>query len=309
VWMGLEINLISFIPIMMSSRLIMETERALKYFIIQALGSGLLLFGVFLYIMSFYVDFGVGFRLFIVVFSLIVKLGIVPFHFWLPHVIGGSRWLTCIFLSVVQKIAPMFVLFRIISFYSFYLGVIGGMGSLIGGLGGLNQGQLRFILAYSSIGHMGWIIMSSIFSYSLFLVYFFVYRFINIRIIIVINYYNLKVLRILTVNNISIFYFTLLGFIFMSLAGLPPFLGFYPKMLVLRLSISFDCIIVALILIMGSLMNIFYYLNIFFNLYLSSYFNESIFLNLASDLKFYFISVFFGLFSTLRIGFLYCFFF
>ena len=89
--MGLEINRLSFIPLIIYSQFIMETERALKYFLVQAFGSGLLLFRVFFYIMSCYYPSYRAASLYIMVFSLIVKLGIVPFHFWLPHVIGGSR--------------------------------------------------------------------------------------------------------------------------------------------------------------------------------------------------------------------------
>uniref|UniRef100_UPI0030FF274F NADH dehydrogenase subunit 2 n=1 Tax=Phyllodoce medipapillata TaxID=868040 RepID=UPI0030FF274F len=309
VWMGLEINLISFIPIMMSSHTMMETESALKYFMVQAFGSGLLLFGVFFYMMSCYMNIGIAPGLFIIVFSLMVKLGMVPFHFWLPHVMGGSSWMTCMMLSVVQKISPMFVLFNLMSFYNMYLALICGFGSLVGGLGGLNQSQLRFILAYSSIGHMGWMMMCSMFSYSLFIIYFLVYSLINISIMTIMNYYNLKILSMMNMNNISSFYFISLGFMFMSLAGLPPFLGFYPKMVVLSMSMSFDCMYVVFMLVLGSLMNIFYYLNIFFNLYLSSYFSEIMVSGVVYNFNFVFYSVFLGLFSTLSMGLLYCFYF
>ena len=88
--MGLEVNLLSFIPLIISSQFRMETERALKYFLVQAFGSGLLLFRVFFYIISRYFPIYSDFSLYIMIFRLIVKLGIVPFHFWLPHVMGGS---------------------------------------------------------------------------------------------------------------------------------------------------------------------------------------------------------------------------
>ena len=79
--MGLEINLVSFIPLMMSSQRIIETERALKYFLVQAFGSGLLLFRVFLYRMSFYLYNSLEISLYLVAFSLIIKVGIFPFHY------------------------------------------------------------------------------------------------------------------------------------------------------------------------------------------------------------------------------------
>lgn len=91
IWIGLEINLISFIPLIMASRVDCETERRLKYFLVQALGSGLLLFGALRYINypnSLIRDW---LGSYILVFRLIIKLGIAPFHFWLPHVIRGVR--------------------------------------------------------------------------------------------------------------------------------------------------------------------------------------------------------------------------
>ena len=68
---------------------------------------------------------------------------------------GGSSWFTCFIISVVQKVGPMFVLFSLFVGYNRNIAMIGGLRSMVGGLGGLNQSQLRFILAYSSIGHIG----------------------------------------------------------------------------------------------------------------------------------------------------------
>lgn len=272
--MGLEINLVSFIPLIMSSQYIIETEGALKYFLVQAFGSGIILFGIFSSILRCYISVYSDFFIYMVMLRLIVKLGIVPFHFWLPHVMGSCSWVRCILLSVVQKIAPIFLIFSLIQGYNYLLGFMAGLGSLIGGLGGLNQSQIRFILAYSSIGHISWIIISSIFSYSVFLLYFVFYRLINVLIMVVINFYNLNILSIFRFKNMSVFYFLGLGFVFMSLAGLPPFLGFYPKIIVINLGIYNVSFLIMFMLIFGSLINIFYYLNIFFNLFLNSYFRE-----------------------------------
>lgn len=190
-----------------------------------------------------------------------------------------------------------------------YLGILAGLGSLIGGLGGLNQSQLRFILAYSSIGHIGWIIVSSIFSYNLFLIYFIVYRLINLSIIFILNFYSMQTLNIITINGIRIFFFLVLGFIFISLAGLPPFLGFYPKIMVLNLSIGLGSYFMIILLLIGSLINIFYYLSIFFNLYLFSRYRGHNLLVLHDYNIFIYLSVFLRLFSSLRLGIFYLFIF
>lgn len=118
----------------------------------------------------------------------------------------------------------------------------------------------------------------------------------------VINYYNLKLLNILSFKNLSMFYFLMLGFIFMSLAGLPPFLGFYPKMVVIRIGATYGCFFVMFMLVAGSLINIFYYLNIFFNLYLSSYFSEVQILGGGMVFTAQVRKLFIGTLATLTVG-------
>jgi len=154
--MGLEVNLLSFIPLIVSSINDRETERALKYFLVQALGSRFILFSAFS--ITNYPNSMVRCNLsyIIIIARIMVKMGIAPFHFWLPHVMGGIRWFSCMLLRVWQKVAPLLLLRSIIKveYMSAYI-VLGGFGSLVGGVGGINQSQMRVLLAYSSIGHMG----------------------------------------------------------------------------------------------------------------------------------------------------------
>ena len=149
----------------------------------------------------------------------------------------------------------------------------------------------------------------SIFSYSLFLIYFFVYSIINLRIIIILNNYRLKSLNMLSSKKIRIFFFLVLGLIFISLAGLPPFLGFYPKIMVVYMGMSRGCYILLFMLVLGSLINIFYYLNIFFRLYLYSYFGEFRLLNYVYSKSFVIIRLFFSLLSMFGLGIFYLFMF
>jgi len=275
VWIGLEINLLSFIPIVIRSGIDNETERGLKYFLVQSLGSGILLIGCLVYLNfpNCLISYNLG--IYILVFSLIIKVGIVPFHFWLPHVIGGVSWINCIFLSVWQKIGPVFILSRFFFYNRFFL-VVCILNALIGGIGGLNQTQMRVLLAYSSIGHIGWMFVSIIFSYNVFFVYFFVYRLINLTIIIFINFFTLKSVNMNSVIGFSPFYNFFIILMFLSLAGLPPFLGFYPKWIVLYNIIEGRIYMLALFILGGTLINIYYYLTIFFNMFVKSFFFDFI---------------------------------
>jgi len=271
VWLGLEINLIAFIPVIICGSNDIDSEGAIKYFLVQALGSCIILFCYFIFIRFFnYIPY-INLYNYIIIFSLILKIGIFPFHHWLPQVINRVRWFVCFLLSVVQKIAPSFIIC-----YSIYgcrrslILLIGSLGSLFGGINGLNQRQLRIILSYSSIGHLGWILCSIYFSFYVFFYYYLVYSFISFSLIILLVIFPIKVININSFNYIPFFFFLSLSLCFLSLSGLPPFLGFYSKLLVVFYIIYFNKGLYCRGLILGSLFNLFYYLSIFFNVCITS---------------------------------------
>jgi NADH-ubiquinone oxidoreductase chain 2 len=89
--MGLEINLLSFIPLSIKSNNLFTSESLLKYFLTQALASCVLLFSIILF--NFFIEFNekINFLMIFILFnaSLIMKRGVAPFHFWFPNVIEG----------------------------------------------------------------------------------------------------------------------------------------------------------------------------------------------------------------------------
>nr|YP_001586124.1 NADH dehydrogenase subunit 2 [Reishia clavigera]AAZ74634.1 NADH dehydrogenase subunit 2 [Reishia clavigera] len=167
IWAGLEINLIGFLPLLVYQKSTSESESAVKYFIVQALGSSMLIFGSLIaFNMSFTWDLytsslshSVG--LLVILSGLCMKLGLFPFHYWLPSVMAGLPWITCLFLATWQKFAPLFLFLCLLELSESYmlilsLCVISAGSSIVGGIGGMNQTQVRALLAYSSIGHLGW---------------------------------------------------------------------------------------------------------------------------------------------------------
>lgn len=84
-----------------------------------------------------------------------MKVGLAPTHFWLPEVLQGLDLTTGLILSTWQKVAPFALLLQIPHHNPTLLVILGLLSTLIGGWGGLNQTQLRKILAYSSIAHLG----------------------------------------------------------------------------------------------------------------------------------------------------------
>jgi len=261
VWGGLELNIMSFLPIVMHFSRFLRVEAVVKYFLVQSFGRvGVLMGGLFLD--SFFYS-SLGFVFFFLFCSLFLKVGVFPFHWWVPGVLGGVSWFGVLVLSTWQKIAPVFV-------FSFF----GGAGylflfvlvvsSVVGGVGGVGQTRVRHILAYSSIGHSGWFI--SLFCLSFFFgsFYFFVYFFRTFFLIVFFWAYDYV--------RTSQFIFgrwwicmVLMALLF-TVSGLPPFIGFFSKLFAffefgkLFLGSSF-----FFLLLVGSVVSLYFYLGLFFS--------------------------------------------
>nr|YP_009974940.1 NADH dehydrogenase subunit 2 [Perinereis cultrifera]QNJ33914.1 NADH dehydrogenase subunit 2 [Perinereis cultrifera] len=271
-WTGMELNLLSFIPLIASSHRMQETEAGVKYFIVQAMGSGLMLTAGIMATNSSSVE---SFHFFIpMIFftSMILKLGAAPCHQWLPHVMSSISWGHCLILATWQKVSPLIMVTFIMprNFY-FMIFIIAGLSAIVGGLGGLNQSQMRPLLAYSSIGHMGWILSTIQCSSNLFLVYFMTYIVISFGVISLLMKNNITMNKVSnSMTSMNSFLFMMIMLTLFSLGGLPPFLGFIPKWLIIADLASKQMLVLVSLLITGSLINLFYYFNITFNFILSN---------------------------------------
>ena len=105
-WIAMEINILSFIPIITISKKNQETEATIKYFIAQALGSSLILITS----ISQWTTSSLPYTDIILRGAILLKLGIAPIHFWFPSVITSLSWISCIILATWQKLAPLIIL-------------------------------------------------------------------------------------------------------------------------------------------------------------------------------------------------------
>nr|YP_010166764.1 NADH dehydrogenase subunit 2 [Scarodytes malickyi]QRV62868.1 NADH dehydrogenase subunit 2 [Scarodytes malickyi] len=264
-WMGLEINLLSFIPLISMKNNSFSSEASIKYFLIQALASSIFLFSVIMLISKSKMInelFIVNKILFMIMNStILLKLGAAPFHFWFPEIIEGMNWLNSLILMTWQKIAPMVILSYTIKNSMFILMII-VMSTFIGSIGGLNQTSLRKILAYSSINHMGWMLSSFLMNEIMWIMYFTIYSFMSISIVLIFNSFNiflLKQLFMMINKNYLIKFFIILNLL--SLGGLPPFLGFFPKWIIIQ-NLSMNNFFIIMFMIMMTLITLFFYLRI-----------------------------------------------
>nr|YP_009992505.1 NADH dehydrogenase subunit 2 [Platynereis cf. australis PA-2020]QNN93075.1 NADH dehydrogenase subunit 2 [Platynereis cf. australis PA-2020] len=271
-WMGMELNLLSFVPLIASSQHLQETEASVKYFIIQAIGSGVMLTAGVLSMTMNSTDNKTELLInFTFLLSMTIKLGLAPCHQWLPHVMASMPWNMCLILSTWQKISP-FMMLTIIAPRNTALLImsIAMLSAMVGGMGGMNQSQLRTLLAYSSIGHMGWMLVALNYSSNMFIMYFSIYVAITTSLMYMLTQTNMLKSNFNTaVNAMSTFPFMMLMLMMFSLGGLPPFLGFLPKWMIINSLTTGELFIVLTTLITGSLMNLFYYFNMTFNFILS----------------------------------------
>nr|YP_009995298.1 NADH dehydrogenase subunit 2 [Ochthebius minoicus]QNP09701.1 NADH dehydrogenase subunit 2 [Ochthebius minoicus] len=265
-WMGLEINLLSIIPLMSNSNNMFNNEATLKYFITQVMASSLLLFSIILMSSNILENWENNFSM-IFNSSLLTKMGVAPFHFWFPEVMEGLNWNNCLLLLTWQKLAPMILLMYNNMILFFSLIII--MSMMISGIMGINQLSMRKIMAYSSINHMGWMISSMIFMENIWLIYFLIYFLMTLNMIMmfkILNIFYLKQIFIMLNKNKLMKMFFILNFL--SLGGLPPFLGFLPKWMTIQLLIENNFFMISMIMVLMTLMTMYFYIRITFTTFM-----------------------------------------
>lgn len=300
--------MLAFIPLIRDNKLI-STEASLKYFLTQALASSVFLFSVILFILnsnkirSFVIE--------IIIFSsLLLKRGSAPFHFWFPNVIEGLSWINALILITWQKIAPLILISYIIFKPLIIISII--LSRLIGALGGLNQTSLRKLIAYSSINHLGWILAAIYNRNNLWFTYFIFYSFLTFSIIFMFN-----IFKISHINQLfSIFFYSkkikfFLFFNLLSLGGLPPFLGFFPKWLIIEILTINNQLLLLTFIIIITLITLYFYIRLCYRAFILNYYeNNWIYFSYynTSNIKIFIICTFFSSFGLFFISSLYFYF-
>nr|ABW04256.1 NADH dehydrogenase subunit 2 [Gambelia wislizenii] len=267
-WIGLEINTLAIIPIIAKQHHPRSTEAATKYFLTQAAASALILFsstinawdtGAWNILLMTNQQANI-----LLTAALAMKLGLAPMHFWLPEVLQGSTMKTALIISTWQKLAPMALMYLTINNLSpTILLMMGLLSTTIGGWGGLNQTQLRKIMAYSSIAHLGWIaaigpMMTNIMTLNLV-----IYIMMTTSMFSMFLMTQSKTIQDTTMSWTSSPTATITMMLtLLSLGGLPPLSGFMPKWLILEELTTQSLIPMATLLAITSLLSLFFYLRL-----------------------------------------------
>nr|AWF70245.1 NADH dehydrogenase subunit 2 [Polioptila plumbea] len=267
-WAGLEINTLAILPLISKSHHPRAIEAATKYFLVQSAASALVLFSSMTN--AWYTgqwdisQMTHPTSCAILTTALAMKLGLVPFHFWFPEVLQGSSLPIGLLLSTAMKFPPITLLYLTSpSLNSTLLATMALLSTAVGGWMGLNQTQIRKILAFSSISHLGWMAIIITYSPKLALLNFYLYTLMTMTVFLSLN--TMKALKLSTLMTswaktpaIS----TMLMLTLLSLAGLPPLTGFLPKWLIIQELTKQEMAPAATMISLLSLLGLFFYLRL-----------------------------------------------
>ena len=303
-YMGLELqSLALYVVASMRRDSVKSTEAGLKYFVLGALSSGLLLYGASL-VYGFAgttkfagiievaqhgeVSVGLLFGLVLLISGLGFKVSAVPFHMWTPDVYEGAPTPVTAFFASAPKVAAMGLFARVmhdafghaVSDWSQVVAVLSVLSMFVGAVAAIGQRDIKRLMAYSSIAHMGYALMGlaagTVLGVEAMLVYMAIYVSMNIgtfAFILMLQKDGQPVTSIYALNQYSrrepgkALAVLILMF---SLAGVPPMLGFFGKLYVLRAAYEADLAWLAIAGVVASVIGAFYYLRIVYYMYFGS---------------------------------------
>nr|YP_010455518.1 NADH dehydrogenase subunit 2 [Glossophaga soricina]UUA63149.1 NADH dehydrogenase subunit 2 [Glossophaga soricina] len=268
VWIGFEMNMLAIIPMLMKNHHPRSTEAATKYFLTQATASMLLMLAVVVNLLHSgqwtVTNMTNSMSLTILTLAMCMKLGLAPFHFWVPEVTQGISLSSGLLLLTWQKLAPLSVLHMISpNINSELLLVMSILSIMVGGWGGLNQTQLRKIMAYSSIAHMGWMTTILVYNPAITLLNLMIYILMTLTMfLLLISTSTTTTLSLSHMWNKTPLTTTIILTTLMSLGGLPPLTGFMPKWVIIQELTKNNNLILPTLMAITALLNLYFYMRL-----------------------------------------------
>lgn len=275
IWFIIELNFLCFVSIVSYDLNKNNTNGNIYYFLIQSLGRVLILISS----LNFLISRNFLFEFIFIIF-LVIKLGGAPFQFWYLKLIQKLRWGNIWLISVWQKLIPLLII-KLLSYY--YLIIFGILSVVSGRINNLNQKKIKKILGLSSIFSLGWVLLS-ILQRKIWLVFIIGYAFILwmlLNSIKRLSQYNTENLENL---NFSVSFYFVFFTGLLIIRGIPPFIIFYIKILILSELIKFRLMLVFILLLISVLI-IYIYLIIGFRIL--TFFKNKTFLK-----RFYFYNIY-----------------
>ena len=300
-YMGLELqSLALYVIAAFKKDSVKSTEAGLKYFVLGALSSGLLLYGsalVYGYsgttlfsgilsnVSTDVPSLGLLFGLALVIAGLAFKVSAVPFHMWTPDVYEGAPTPVTAFFATVPKMAAICLFIRvmydafgnIINDWQQIIALLSILSMFLGAFAAIGQTDLKRLLAYSSIAHMGYALIGlaagTEFGVQSVLEYMTIYITMNIGVFAIVMSMQQDGQSVTEIASLKMISETdpgkaiALVILLFSLAGIPPTLGFFAKFEVLRAAINAELVYLAVLGVLASVIGAFYYLRIVYFIY------------------------------------------
>jgi NADH-quinone oxidoreductase subunit N len=287
-----------------------STEAGLKYFVLGALSSGMLLYGAsliygyvgatgFQAIADAYTQSGpvpvvavVGMVL--LLSGLAFKIAAVPFHMWTPDVYEGAPTSVTAFFAVAPKVAAVALLCRVlfgpfagaVAEWQQIIMVMAGASMLLGGIAAIAQSNIKRMLAYSSIGHVGFVLVGlaagTAIGLKAVLIYLAIYVVTGIASFAVVLMMKSRGRMVENIRDLAGFadahpmIALAMAAVMFSLAGIPPVAGFFGKLFVLQAAVDAKLYTLAIIGVLASVISAFYYLRIIKIMYFDAATNQSV---------------------------------
>ncbi|HET7300678.1 MAG TPA: NADH-quinone oxidoreductase subunit NuoN [Oleiagrimonas sp.] len=303
VYLGLEmLALASYSLVAMNRDSPLSSEAAIKYFVLSALASGMLLYGMsMIYGAAGTLDLSqlaaasqhvampnlLKFGLIFLIVGIAFELGAAPFHMWLPDVYDGAPTAITTLIASVSKLAAFGLAYRLLSAFApdglmthqwqLMLAVVAALSMVIGNLVAIVQTNIKRMLGYSTIAHMGFLLMGFVGAdaegYSAALFYAVCYALMSTAAFGVLMALSRKgfecdqISDLKGLNRRSPWMAFLMLLAMFSLAGVPPFWGFYAKVLVLQSAIDAGMLWLAIVGIIMAIVGLWYYLHVIWVMY------------------------------------------
>jgi len=295
VYLGLELlSLSMYAMIAMQRDSIMASEAAMKYFILGAIASGMLLYGMsMVYGVTGSLDLAtinkavsgadrvvMSFGLVFIILGVAFKLGAVPFHMWMPDVYHGSPTSVTLYIASAPKIAAFAMMYRLLvdgladmhADWQMILIILSVLSMVFGNIIAIAQTNIKRMLAYSTISHVGFILMGFVTGtqagYGASMFYAIVYTIMSVGafgMVVLLSRAGFEAENIEDFKGLnhksSWFAFVMMAIMF-SMAGVPPFLGFWAKISVLQEAVNSGLLWLAIVGVVASVIGAFYYLRV-----------------------------------------------
>src|SRR5210317_1964953 len=285
------------------------SESAMKYFVLGSMASGMLLYGMSMIYgatgsllladiaqaisVQGTDDVLLTFGLVFVVVGIAFKFGVVPFHMWIPDVYEGAPPAVTLFISSVPKLAAFAMAYRFLSsglgdlhiHWQGMLATLAVLSIVVGNLAAIMQTNIKRMLAYSTISHMGFVLLGLLpgtaFGFSASMYYVIVYALMSAAafgMIILLSSRGVEAEQLEDfkgLNQRNPFYAAIMGLVLFSMAGIPPMVGFFAKLMVLKAVIDAGMMWLAMAAVVFAVIGAFYYLRVVKYMYFDEPENET----------------------------------